>query len=253
VLGVPIGAFMSKLWGWESIFYALAIGGLLVFVLLHRSLPNIEADPPEPFLQQFTVLKRWNAAGPLLLSMLLGAGNSVILTYIAPFVERALHLSSDAPSLVLLAVGVVGIAGSKLGGIGIDRYGSERMILISLVASFASLAAIPLFAGISPAMSIVLIGVWGFSIFCAVPAINAYIVRTATSSVSFILSLNTSFTHIGLALGASTGGWLLKLNDDALYHPWLASLFILLAFTVAVLSIQNHKGPIQLIQRSSTN
>ncbi|MBD3922522.1 MFS transporter [Paenibacillus sp. PR3] len=251
VLGVPIGAVMSKLWGWESIFYALAIGGLFVLLPLQRSLPDIPADKPEPFLQQFTVLKNVSVAGPLLLSMLLGAGNSVMLTYIAPFVEHALKLSSDAPSVVLLAVGVVGIAGSKLGGIGIDRYGSVRMMIIGLSGSFLSLVAMPLFADISPAISLALIGIWGFSIFSAVPAVNAYIVRTAPSSVSFILSLNTSVTHLGLAIGASAGGWLVRLNDkaNALYLPWLASLFVLLALTAAVLSVQNHKMRVRLVQK----
>lgn len=256
VLGVPIGAVMSKLWGWESIFYALAIGSLLVIVLLHWSLPDIAADEPEPFLQQFKVLKNVSVAGPLLLSMLLGAGNSAMLTYIAPFVEHALKLSSEAPSVVLLAVGVVGIAGSKLGGIGIDRYGSVRMMLVGLAAIFLSLIAMPLFADISPAISLALIGVWGFSMFSTVPAINAYIVRTAPSSVSFILSMNTSVTHLGLALGASAGGWLIQWNDQALYHPWLAAVFILLALTIAVVSIQKHKVLVRLarqVQQRSTN
>ncbi|PWV95883.1 DHA1 family putative efflux transporter-like MFS transporter [Paenibacillus cellulosilyticus] len=253
VLGVPIGAVMSKLWGWESIFYALAIGGLLVILPLHLRLPDLAADKPEPFLQQFTVLKNVSVAGPLLLSMLLGAGNSVMLTYIAPFVEHALKLSSDAPSAVLLAVGVIGIAGSKLGGIGIDRYGSVRVMLISLAVTFLSLAAMPLFADIAPAISLALIGVWGFSIFSAVPAINAFIVRTAPSSVSFILSMNTSVTHLGLALGASTGGWLIRWKDQALYHPWLAALFVLLAFTIAALSIQYQRASIRLMQQRSTS
>ncbi|GMK40171.1 MFS transporter [Paenibacillus sp. CCS19] len=253
VAGVPLGAVMSKLWGWESIFYALAIGGLLVMIPLHRSLPNIEADEPEPFLQQFSVLKNVSVAGPLLLSMLLGAGNSVMLTYIAPFVERALRLSSDAPSVVLLALGVVGIVGSKLGGIGIDRYGSERVMITGLATTFISLLAMPLFADISPAISLALLGIWGFSIFSTVPAINAYIVRTAPSSVNFILSVNTSVTHLGLAIGASAGGWLMQWNDRALYHPWLASLFVLLALAAAALSIQSHRVRVRLVQHRSTN
>ena len=243
VAGVPLGVAMAKAWGWPSIFYALAIGSLLVGALMKRSLPSIAAETPEPFFRQFAVLGQGAVIGPLLLSLLLAAGNSVVLTYMQPIVERALDLSPEALSIVLLALGVIGIAGSQLGGLGVDRFGSERVLLLSLAASSAALAVLPLVAEASAAAGLTLIGVWGFSMFCAAPAINAYLARSSPRSAHVVLGLNISFTHLGLALGAAAGGWLIKASDSGLYHPWLAAAFMFFALVTGALSIRRQPGP----------
>lgn len=250
VAGVPLGVAMAKAWSWPSIFFALAIGSVLVVTLLRRSLPQIAPEAPEPFFRQFAVLGQGAVIGPLLLSLLLAAGNSVMLTYMQPIVERALDLSPDALSVVLLSLGVIGIAGSQLGGLAVDRFGSERVVLLSLAASAAALAVLPLIADASAAAGLTLIGVWGFSMFCAAPAINAYIAQSSPRTAHVVLGLNISFTHLGLALGAAAGGWLIKADDSGLYHPWLAAAFLFSALAVGALSIRRQpngatkKGPL---------
>lgn len=243
VAGVPLGVAMAKAWSWPSIFYALAIGSVLVVALLRRSLPRIAPEAPEPFFRQFAVLGQGATLGPLLLSLLLAAGNSVVLTYMQPIVERALDLSPEALSIVLLSLGVIGIAGSQLGGLGIDRFGSKRVLLLSLAASSAALAVFPLIADASAAVGLALIGVWGFSMFCAAPAINAYIAQSSPRSAHVVLGLNISFTHLGLALGAAAGGWLIRADDSGRYHPWLAAAFLFSALAAYALSIRRQPNP----------
>lgn len=243
VAGVPLGVAMAKAWSWPTIFYALAIGSVLVVALLKRSLPPIAPEAPEPFFRQFAALGHRAVIGPLLLSLLLAAGNSVMLTYMQPIVERALDLSPDALSAVLLSLGVIGIAGSQLGGLGVDRFGSERVLFLSLASSSAALAVLPFVADASAAAGLVLIGVWGFAMFCAAPAINAYIAQSSPRSAHVVLGLNISFTHLGLALGAAAGGWLIKADDSALYHPWLAGAFLFSALVAGALSIRRQPDP----------
>ncbi|WP_164821338.1 MFS transporter [Paenibacillus koleovorans] len=236
VMGVPLGVAMSNWWGWESIFWAMGLGSLLVLAILKRNLPSIPGDAPQPFWSQFAVLRSWAVLGPLLLSMLWSSGNSVMLTYMAPLVEQQLQLKPDAVGWVLLGLGIIGIAGSKLGGLAVDWLGSRRMLLSSLAASAIALTAFPLTADLSPAVGLGLIGLWGFSMFMTAPAINAYFVQAAPRSINLVLGLNTSFTHLGLAAGASAGGVLLAWSDSVAYHPWLAGLFILAGLGSGVLS-----------------
>ncbi|MFD0674619.1 MFS transporter [Cohnella sp. GCM10027633] len=234
VLGVPIGIAMTEAWGWESIFYAMAGGSLLVIGLLKRMLPDVEGDAPAPFGKQFAVLGSLTVIGPLFLSMLWSAGNSVMLTYMAPLVQDELGLSSGALGGVLLALGLIGIVGSKLGGYGVDRFGSGTMLVVSLALSAASLIMLPLLAGASPAAGLALIGLWGLGMFVTAPALNAHFVRTAPGSANLVLGMNTSFTHLGLALGAGAGGYFYNIADSSADLPWLAGASLLVAFGLSL-------------------
>ncbi|MNF96218.1 Purine efflux pump PbuE [compost metagenome] len=111
-----------------------------------------------------------------------------------------------------------------------------------MASAAVALAIIPFIADRSAALSLALIGVWGFSVFCSAPAINTYIVQSVPRSAHVILSLNTSCTHLGLALGASAGGWLIQFKDTGLYHPWLASGLVLAALIAGALTVRRQPG-----------
>jgi len=85
-----------------------------------------------------------------------------------------------------------------------------------------------------------LILVWMFNVFMNTPAVQAYFIQLAPQSSNLILSLNTSVSHLGLAIGAATGGILINFNSTVQYHPWAASAFyaisLMLAFVTSALS-----------------
>lgn len=144
-LGGPIGIAIAGWWRWQGIFALLGVVGLFIMLGLIRLLPHIEGDAPVRFKQQFAVLGNPVMISGLLLSFFMNTSNSIMLTYLTPFLQTILHLKASDIGVTMFVLGVSGMIGSRLGGFGVDKWGTVRMITYSLVISAASLALLPAF------------------------------------------------------------------------------------------------------------
>ncbi|MGG3572288.1 MFS transporter [Bacillus gobiensis] len=239
-LGVPIGIAIASWWSWQGVYAVLGVLSLLVMLGLIRLLPQIEGDAPVPFKQQFTVLRSPTIVSGFFASFFLCMSNSIMLTYLTPFFETILHLNTSGVGLMMLVLGVVGVIGSRLGGSGVDAWGTVRMISLSFLVSFGALAFLPMFTAILP-IGLVLLTIWMMFIFMAAPGINSYFIQQAPQSSNFILGLNTSIIHLGMAIGAGLGGILVNSASTVLYHPWAASGTIALGLAAAIVSFSIRK------------
>ncbi|THF83474.1 MFS transporter [Cohnella fermenti] len=237
VLGVPIGIAVAGWWDWRAIFAALGVATLPILFLLERMLPDIDGDEPAPFRSQFAVFAQPLVVAAFLLSFLWSAGNSIIYSYMAPFLQTVLRFSTAEVGAMLLVLGIFGMLGSRVGGFGVDRIGAARMLVLSLTVHVAALALLPLVKG-STAAALAAIVLWAFSMFMSAPAINTYFIQLAPRKAQFVLGLNTSFTHLGLAAGAGAGGLMIDWSETPLYNPWLASLLGVLGMAIAWYSIR---------------
>lgn len=61
----------------------------------------------------------------------------------------------------MLVLGLIGVLGSRLGGHATDKWGTRRIILLSIIVLAASFALLPLMAT-SPIMGVALVGRLGF-------------------------------------------------------------------------------------------
>lgn len=235
VLGVPIGIAITNWFSWQVVFLLLGAVSLLILLGIIRKFPEINGDAPVSFRQQIAVFENVAILGGLLLSFLWSTGNSVMFTYLAPFLEEIFQLKASDIGMVMFGFGIFGVVGSRLGGYGVDKWGTARMLAMGLAFPTVSLAFLPLFDATFIG-SLVLISVWVSSMFVTAPALNTYFVQQAPQSANLVLSLNTSFTHLGLAIGAGAGGMLVNSASTVLYNPWLASLAVALAFITATFS-----------------
>ncbi|WP_276355647.1 MFS transporter [Cohnella caldifontis] len=241
-LGVPIGVAVSGWWGWQANFAMLGVLSLAVLGGLGRLLPRIDGDVSMRFKEQVFVLRQPSIAYGLTLSLLLNMGNSVMLTYVSPFLQSVLFLSTAGTGAMMLALGLAGIVGSRLGGFAIDRWGNVRVIAASLGAMIVSLGMLPwsrtpVFAGEGWMI------VWFIALFTYAPALQTYFIRKAPESSNFVLSVNLSVVHLGIALGAGAGGIAIEAFSTALYHPWIAGGLAALALAAAVLSFASGRLP----------
>ncbi|TYR80657.1 MFS transporter [Priestia megaterium] len=234
-LGVPIGIVIADWWSWQMIFVILAISCLLIMLGLIRLMPQIEGDAPVPFTKQFTVLGNPVIVSGLLISLLMYTSNSMMLTYLSPYLQTILHLKASSIGMIILALGIVGMIGSRLGGLSADKWGSARTISFTLVGATVSLALMPVFTA-PVAVGLALITVWFFSFFVGNPALQTYFIQQAPNSSNMVLGLNLSFVHLGLALGAGAGGTIASFTSTVLYNPWVASGTTILGLGVALIS-----------------
>jgi DHA1 family putative efflux transporter-like MFS transporter len=246
ILGVPIGILLTNMFGWQMIFLFLAAGSLIILIGIAFLLPEIDGDAPVPLNRQFTVFANPIILSALLLVLFREAGNSVMFTYLTSFLVTILHRSASDIGFIMLAFGIAGAIGSRLGGSAVDKWGSVRMIVISMIVHVVTLAMLPL-AIHSFAFAIALLFLWVISMFLMGPATQTYFIEKAPQSSNLIISLNTSVTQVGLAIGAGVGGMAVTLNATVMYNPWVASAAQILAFTAAIVSIQMSRRTTQAV------
>jgi len=235
ILGVPIGIAVSNWFEWQTIFILLGIFSLFIAYAIFRLVPEVEGDAPVPFLQQFKVLGSIAIVGGLLITLFRESGNSVMFTYLIPYMQSILHVHASMSSVIMLALGIFGMIGSRLGGYGVDRWGAARMIMISIIVQAAALALLPLLSS-TTAVGLSLIALMVFTMFVAGPAVQSYFIQQAPRSSNLVLSLNTSIVHLGLAAGAGAGGLVVNSASTLAYHPWVAVTIVVLGLATAVIS-----------------
>lgn len=239
--GVPIGIAVANLWGWQMIFMILGILGLLVFIGLLRLLPHIDGDAPVSFWQQFSVLKNPVLIGALCFNLVICISHSIMLTYVTPYLKSIFHMDASGIGVVMLALGIAGIIGSRAGGYSTDRWGSVRTICLTAAVAAISLVLLPAFDTVL-FIGLALILVWMFMVFMNTPAVQTYFIQLAPQSANLVLSFNTSVSHFGLAVGAATGGIWFNFNSTVQYHPWAASAFYMMSLLLAIVAFSLSKN-----------
>ncbi|MFC4099482.1 MFS transporter [Paenibacillus xanthanilyticus] len=234
-LGVPIGVAIAEWWSWRGIFALLAALSLLVAGALAKLMPNIAGGASVPFVQQARVLRNPVILAGIGAALFNSMSHSVILTYLAPYLQTIYEVGAGGVGVIMLALGLIGVFGSRLGGSGVDRWGAGEMLVLSMAAGVVTLALTPLLSA-TLAGGLALIILWMGSVFMSAPALNAYLIRQAGDAADLVLGLNTPVIHLGLALGAAAGGVLSDASGTVLYHPWLGSVMVTIGVAAAVWS-----------------
>jgi len=231
-LGVPLGIAVTEAWGWRAIFSVLGLVSLLILLALVRMLP--------PFRAQLRATREPAIFSGFVLSFLLCAGNALLLTYLTAYLNDILSLDASGIGAAMFVLGVFSMVGSRAGGFGVDRWGANRTIAITVALSMGALAVLPAVASASIA-GLVMLALWMFSLFATAPALQTYFIRQAPGAADFVLGFNTSVIHLGTAAGAAAGGALANAASTVSYHPWLAGLTYVLGLAAACLSFSLQK------------
>ena len=234
-LGVPIGIAVTGIWGWRSIFTLLGLISLVILAALARLLPSIEGDAPAPFRAQLRVSREPAIVSGFALSLLLCAGNALLLTYLTTYLGDVLSMGTALAGTAMFVLGVFSMIGSRAGGFGVDRWGAARTIVVTVALSAAALAVLPAAASVR-IVGLALLAVWMFALFATAPGLQTYFIRLSPGAADFVLGLNTSVIHLGTAAGAAVGGALVHSASTVYYHPWAAGLIYVLALGAAALS-----------------
>lgn len=234
-LGVPIGVAVAEWWSWRGIFALLTVLSLLVAGALAKLMPKIAGGAGVPFRQQARVLRNPVILAAMGAALFNSMSHSVILTYLAPYLHTIYDVSTGGVGVIMLALGLIGVVGSRLGGSAVDRFGAGRMLVCSLLAGVATLALTPLL-GATLAGGLALIILWMGSVFMSAPALNAYLIRQSGDAADLVLGLNTPIIHLGLAFGAAAGGFLSDEAGTVAYHPWLGSATVAVGVAAAIWS-----------------
>lgn len=140
----PIGSYLGGVIGWRGVFWVLVPLALANLAWLWASIPALPAQQAMPLRRVLGLLKRRNVALAMLGVMLSFAGAFATFTYLRPFLETETHATLSQLSLLLLALGVAGFAGTygATALLGRHLYRMLRLLPVALAAvTLAMLAA----------------------------------------------------------------------------------------------------------------
>ncbi|SIR31079.1 Predicted arabinose efflux permease, MFS family [Rhizobium sp. RU35A] len=211
-LGLPLGALVGHTFGWRSTFLAVAAMGL---VAIPGILSGVQRDAGSQIAvaslaQRVGVVRQRPVLRLLGVTLFWSIGAYTAYPYIAPYLTRVLGFGPADIGATVSMWGIAAAIGVTIGGRLNDRFGSNRVVLWSLIflgASFATMAVAPrLSADLALVPVLVAIAVWGFSVWSFFPAQMARLIAAGpVSQASVSLALNTSTMYLGFSIGSAMG------------------------------------------------
>ncbi|MFT9819603.1 MFS transporter [Lysinibacillus sp. NPDC056185] len=235
VLGVPLGTIIGENFGWRMTFVLVSVLSIVSMVGIIKFLPKVPPQPAIPLLKQIATLKSKKIASIQLISVLELTGHFIVYTYFTLFLKTTMGLSTNMISMVLLVFGIAGITGGWIGGWASDKFGGAKTILTFLILFAVSLFLLPYSTGSMISLLIVVV-LYGVMVWALSPAVQNYLAESAPDSSDIQLGLNTSFLHLGVALGSGLGGLLVDYYSVTI-NTWVAGIMVVLALISAIYSL----------------
>lgn len=177
---------------------------VLALVWLWVSLPSITSPRRAGTGNVFALLKRPPVALGMLAVSAFFMGQFMLFTYLRPFLEDVTHVSVTLLSLILLALGVAGLAGTLLIERFVQRNLYRTLTLIPLAMAVIALALVS-FGG-SAVITTLLLGLWGLVATAAPVGWWTWLARTLPDAAEAGGGLMVAIIQLAIAAGAMLGG-----------------------------------------------
>ncbi len=240
VLAAPLGSYLGSIIGWRGAFLCLVPVAAVALAWQWASLPALEA--PERTAGSgnvFALLKRRTVALGMAACGAFFMGQFVLFTYVRPFLETVTHVDVATLSLILLVIGVAGLAGTTLIGLVLKRGLYRTLIAIPVLMAAISLALIPLGARVGAVMA--LLGVWGLLATAAPVGWWSWIAQAIPKNVEAGGGLMVAVIQLAIALGSTLGGMLFDSGGHR--STFVASTAVLLMAAFLTLLTSRSRAP----------
>lgn len=204
LIALPAGIALAEGMNWRLPFIVLAVAPVLMAVAIAGSFPRADAHVAPAAANQLGLLRSGGFIGHLLASVALFAAMFAAYTYLGVWLESVLGLRGEGLALALLAFGAIGLGGNALAGRFADRTPllATAVVVIALAVSVNAAswthgllaAAIPL-------------AIWSLTHTAGVTLSQVRVTLAGAEAPAFAMTLNVSAANLGIALGASAGGW----------------------------------------------
>lgn len=211
-LGLPLGAVVAQAFSWRSTFLMVAVMGLVALAGIAAGIhKDAGSDIPVASLKQRVGVIRQPAILRLLgVTLFWSIGAYTAYPYIAPYLNAVLGFGTGSIGATVSMWGFAAAIGVTTGGNLNDRFGSNRVVLWSLILLAVSFVVLGLATSFNPSLALVpvlvAVAVWGFSVWSFFPAQMARLIAAGPSSqASVALALNTSTMYLGFSIGSAMG------------------------------------------------
>jgi predicted MFS family arabinose efflux permease len=204
VIAAPLGSFLGALIGWRGAFFCVVPVAVAAGLWLLFSLPAIKVQGQARTGNVLRLFKQTPVALGMLAISGFFMGQFMLFTYLRPFLESVTHVSTATLSLLLLVLGLAGLAGTVL----IERVLKNRLypVLIAIPLIMAGIAVALVTFGGSPFTTAVLLGCWGFVATAAPVGWWTWLARVLPDDAEAGGGLMVAIIQLAITAGATVGG-----------------------------------------------
>ncbi len=231
VLGLPLNAYVAETFGWRSSFTLVGLLSLCAAGWVWWALPDGVRPAAMSAANWRVVLTHPVLMTVVGVTLLAGAGQFVLFSYMAPYFRQVLQLSPGEMAALFLWFGAVGLVSSMVVARTIDRLGPAQMVTLTLGCMACTYVLWPLGAG-GLSMALVMVP-WALGGFGSQSSQHARLSLLAPAYAPASMALNSAAIYVGQAIGAGTGGALLTLSGYELLN-WAALAFVTLALSASL-------------------
>ncbi len=204
VVAAPLGSFLGALIDWRGAFFCIVPVAVLAGLWLLISLPTMKNTASTGSANALRLMKRVPVALGMVAVSIFFMGQFMLFTYLRPFLETVTHVSVSMLSLMLLVLGLAGLAGTFL----IEAFlkvGLHRtLIVIPVLMAMIALALVSF--GSSAITTTVLLGIWGLVATAAPVGWWTWLAKTLPDDAEAGGGLMVAIVQLAIASGATVGG-----------------------------------------------
>ncbi|MBP2315412.1 MFS transporter [Azospirillum soli] len=209
-IAAPLGSFLGAFIGWRGAFFCVVPLAALALCWQLMSLPAMRGERRSGSGTVFRLLGRPNVAFGMAAILFLFMGQFALFTYLRPFLETVTGVDVSTLSLLLLVVGVTGLAGTMLIGPVLNR--SVYGVLIVIPLLMAGIAVSLVAFGGWVAGTALLLGAWGLIGTPAPVGWGTWLSRILPADAEAGGGLMVATIQFAITLGATVGGTLFDLS-----------------------------------------
>lgn len=224
-LGAPIGTLVGNLGDWRLTMWFVAALGLLAMFGVRTLLPQMTPPPALRLRERLAPVADPRVSMTLLTTLFVLSGLYTVYTYISIAFERATDGDGSRLAALISIWGVAAIVGNLLAGSLTDKFGSRRIINISLVVAILDFAFMPMFNGTFAGASVVLI-IWGIAGWGILVPQQHRLIGIAPSKAPLVIALNAAAIYVGVSLSGALGAVVLHVLDPGFLGPVGAILIL---------------------------
>lgn len=205
-ISAPLGSFLGELIGWRGAFFLVVPLALVALAWQWMTMPDLPAEDEKPTANVFRLLARRQVALGMTAILLLFMGQFALFTYLRPYLESASGFDVTSLSLVMLLMGLAGVAGTW----SISRLLPHWLytLAIGMPLTMALLAVGLVAASSSPLAVTLLLGAWGFVGTAAPVAWGTWLAQVLSDDAEAGGGLQVAVIQFAITLGAALGGLL---------------------------------------------
>jgi predicted MFS family arabinose efflux permease len=206
VIAAPLGSFLGGLVGWRGAFFIVVPIGLVGFIWQLVVLPSMAPGRHVSVGGMVGLMRTPIVAVGMAATALAFMGQFSLSTYLRPFLEAVTGLGVNVLSLVLLGLGLGGLAGTI--GSGFLLRSHLKAALIVLPCVLAVLSVLLILLGHHAAATAALLILWGLFSTPIPVAWGTWMTRVIPRDLEAGGGLQVALVQVAITLGAFSGGLL---------------------------------------------